>query len=132
MDQKPAQASVKSAMADAARLDPAALARLAELDPSGQGGLLMRVLQTYADSMRRLLDELRDARVAGRTDVLGRVAHTLKSSSASVGASGFVALCARVEASIREADGSDLSPLLDELQDESLRVERAVRALLSS
>ena len=130
IDEAPTRSSATTAMPGAALLDPAALARLSELDPGGQGGLVMRVLQTYADSLRQLLDELRQARAAGRTDVLGRVAHTLKSSSASIGASGFVALCARAEASIRAADGSDLSPLLDELEDESLRVERAVRALL--
>ena len=128
----PAQPAVEVVTTDAVRLDPAALARLSELDPGGQGGLVRRVLRTYADSLQRLLDELRQARAVGRIDVLGRVAHTLKSSSASIGASRFVALCARVEACVRAADGSDLSALLDELENESLRVGRAVQALLSA
>lgn len=132
IDQASVQPVAMSVTPSAALLDPAALARLSELDPDGRGGLVKRVLQTYAESLQRLLAELRQARADRRSDVLGRVAHTLKSSSASIGASGFVAMCARVEAAVRAADGSDLSPMLDELEAESLRVERAVRTQLSA
>lgn len=132
IDQISAQPAVASVMPGTAPLDPAALARLSELDPDGRGGLVQRVLQTYVESMHRLLAELRQARAEGCSAVLGRVAHTLKSSSASIGAVGFVSLCARVEAAVRAADGSDLSPMLDELESESLRVERAVRARLTA
>lgn len=116
----------------AVRLDPAALARLAELDPSGQGGLVSRVLQAYIGSLASLRDELRQARASGATDVMRRVAHTLKSSSASIGASDFVALCARVEAAVRAGEHAGLPGLLDELECEAQRVGHAVQAMLAT
>ena len=116
----------------AARLDPAALKRLSELDPGGQGALVSRVLKAYIGSLASLRDELRQARESGASDVMRRVAHTLKSSSASIGAADFVALCARVEAAVRAGDSVELPRLLDELELEAHRVEHAVQTLLSS
>lgn len=113
-------------------LDDAALARLRELDPDGSTGLVMRVLHTYAASLERLIDELRHARRGGQCDVVRRVAHTLKSSSASVGATAFAALCAQVEAATRQPQPGAVEPLLDALETESARVRHAVRLRLSN
>jgi HPt (histidine-containing phosphotransfer) domain-containing protein len=124
-------AGVRPSLPDAAKLDPAALARLSELDPDGRGALVSRVLTAYLGSLSALRDELRAARTVGQHDVVRRVAHTLKSSSASIGASQFVALCARAEAAVRAGAHHELPHLLDELDNESQRVERAVKAALS-
>lgn len=114
-----------------ATLDAAALARLRELDPSGGNGLVARVLQTYAASLERLTAELEQARAASDRITVRRVAHTLKSSSASVGALAFAALCAQVEAMSRDPQPVGEGALLDQLQAESQRVASAVRARLS-
>ncbi|MEO5770502.1 MAG: Hpt domain-containing protein [Burkholderiaceae bacterium] len=83
-------------------LDAEALDRLRALDPQGQSGLLPRVLATYTASLRRLLEQLQVARA--NADVQGQrhVAHTLKSSSASVGALKLSALCADIERRMRD------------------------------
>lgn len=117
---------------DVAALDDAALARLSELDPDGSNGLVERVLSTYAASLDRLMAELRAARVAGQSDVVRRVAHTLKSSSASVGATVFASLCAQVEAATREPQPGTVEPLLDALEAETVRVRRAVHVRLAA
>jgi HPt (histidine-containing phosphotransfer) domain-containing protein len=109
-------------------LDATALARLRELDPSGNSGLLNRVLQTYTQALERMLAQWHAARCAGDAPVMAHVAHTLKSSSASVGALSLSALCADVEARLRDGRREGLETQLDLLTAEA---ERILAGLLS-
>jgi len=113
-------------------LDAAALARLAELDPSGGATLVKRVLTTYASSLERSHRELMLARQAKQHEGLRQLAHTLKSSSASVGALALSALCAQVEHHMRAPEPGDVATLLDAMQAEMLRVATAVQAMLGA
>lgn len=94
-------------------LDPQALARLRELDPSGQGGLLARVLRAFEVSVARLVPQLEQGRASGDLQAVAHVAHTLKSSSASIGAMRLSQLCAECERRVRESRTEDLDPALD-------------------
>lgn len=111
-------------------LDAQAIARLAELDPGGSGQLVQRVLRAYAASLDRLMVEFRQARAAQQPAVLRRVAHTLKSSSASVGALQLAALCADLEQAVFEPRDLNNGDILDSLEVEAARVAVAVRAML--
>src|SRR5512143_1973921 len=111
-------------------LDAAALARLAELDPQGSAGLVQRVLSTYANALERSRHELLLARRPLQPEPLRHLAHTLKSSSASVGALALSALCAQVESQVRAQPAADIDTLLDEMQAEMHRVAGAVQAML--
>ena len=108
-------------------LDTQALARLAELDPGGKAGLLPRVIGTYTGSLERLLGQWAAARAAADAIVLRHVAHTLKSSSASVGALALAALCAELEQALREGRLDDLAPRLDALEHEANGILAALR-----
>ncbi|MBI5717796.1 MAG: Hpt domain-containing protein [Burkholderiales bacterium] len=83
-------------------LDEAALARLRELDPAGQHGVVVRVLATYETSLVRQLGQMRAELDAPRAKVLGDLAHTLKSSSASVGALALSRACEALEQRMRQ------------------------------
>lgn len=96
-------------------LDASALQRLAELDPGGTNRLLERVLSAFQTSVARLRPQADAARRAGDRVGLRLVAHTLKSSSASIGALQLSQLCARIEATVRANDGADLEPDLEAL-----------------
>jgi histidine phosphotransfer protein HptB len=111
-------------------LDAAALARLAELDPQGSAGLVQRVLVTYANALERSRQELLLVRQPLQHEPLRQLAHTLKSSSASVGALALSALCAQVEHSVRSQQSDDIGTLLDAMQAEMQRVAGAVQAML--
>jgi HPt (histidine-containing phosphotransfer) domain-containing protein len=111
-------------------LDAAALARLSELDPTGNGTLVQRVLATYATSLERMRNELLRARQPMQPDTVRHLAHTLKSSSASVGALALSALCAQVEQHVRLAQPGDIGALLDAMLAEMQRVSGAVQAML--
>lgn len=107
-------------------LDAQALARLRELDPSGQAGLLARVLRAFEVSVARLLPQLQQGRAAGDLQAIARVAHTLKSSSASIGALELSRLCADCERCVRESRTDGLDGLLDDM---TQQIELAVSAL---
>ena len=107
-------------------LDAACMAELRALDPDGKAQLVKRVLATYQASLAKLVDQLRQARDTGAWDQVSRVAHTLKSSSASIGALALSALCADIERHLRAGDSAAAVPLLELFQAEVVRVDAAV------
>lgn len=111
-------------------LDAQALANLAQLDPTGANQLLPRVLSTYRSSLARLMGQLAAARNPFQPDTVKLVTHTLKSSSASVGALGLSALCNQAEQALRDARIDDLPAILDTLEIEASHVDAAVHQLL--
>ena len=114
-----------------ALLDAASLAALHQLDPTGANLLVPRVMTIYRSSLARLLGQLTLARERDDVAALRLVTHTLKSSSASVGALALSVLCAQAEQAVRDGRLQDLPPLLDQLESEAVRVDAAVLQLLS-
>lgn len=112
-------------------LDAEALANLSQLDPTGANRLLHRVLTTYRSSMARLLAQLAQARQQPDTATQRLVTHTLKSSSASVGALLLSSLCGEAEKALREGRHDGVPVLLDQLVAEAARVDAAVLQLLT-
>ncbi len=112
------------------RLDSQALARLRELDPDGRHGVVMRVLAAFETSLIRMLAQLRAESLQGHADVVSGVAHTLKSSSASVGALALSKACAEVEARLRAGDASALQSDIARLISEGEAALLAVGAIL--
>ena len=113
-------------------LDAAALAKLTKLDPTGQSGLLARVLTAYLASLRRLRQQM-DA--MGRDIDLGGLStgvHTLKSSSASVGALNLARLCANIEQAARHQRVDGLAEQVGQLKVEIDRVERAIQQMIAN
>lgn len=94
------------------KLDAEALGRLTALDPTGESRLLERVLNAFQGSAARLLPQLEAGRAGADWNAVRRVAHTLKSSSASIGALALSALCAQVETAIR-TNATDATTALD-------------------
>ena len=113
-------------------LDADALDRLRELDPSGTSRLMERVLRAFHSSASRLAQQFRDARTSGDMQGVRHVAHTLKSSSASIGALPLARLCAEIEASIRAEAFAALPESLDAMDRELAAVLQAVTPMLSS
>jgi HPt (histidine-containing phosphotransfer) domain-containing protein len=120
-----------SPAADAAvRLDAQALARLHELDPDGRNGVVERVLRAFESSLLRQMVQLGEARDAGDTAALGHLAHTLKSSSGSIGALALSTCCAQLERAVRAGETADMTPQVEQLLAEAKEALGAVRAIL--
>ena len=99
----------------ACQLDPDALRKLRDLDPSGSSRLVERVFSAFEQSVARLRPQLLAAASSGDAGGLRHVAHTLKSSSASIGAIKLSSLCAEMEASAREGRILGMTERTDEL-----------------
>jgi signal transduction histidine kinase/DNA-binding response OmpR family regulator len=111
-------------------LDEVALARLRELDPKGENKLIERVMRAFETSVARLLPQLEESRRAGDRAGIRHVAHTLKSSSASIGAIKLSQLCADIEAMIRLDKADGLDARVDAMCAEVEIVLQALRDLL--
>jgi hypothetical protein len=132
LDEPTPEASLSKA---APRLNANSLSALRALDPSGGTAFVRRVLETYLRSLDKHIDNVRTALAAGDLAALRSVAHTLKSSSSSVGALDFAARSAEVEAVLRQRlehpePGTEpltgLGELLAGYLDEALQVRSAV------
>lgn len=110
-------------------LDPQALAQLRALDPGGAVGLLPRVAGLYEQSLDKLLPQLDQVEAAADWPTLRGLAHTLKSSSGSLGALKLAQLCADIEHAVRDGRTGDLPQRLRQLRAEIARVRPAVAAL---
>jgi histidine phosphotransfer protein HptB len=118
------------AAAEPSRLDEAALARLRELDPDGRHGVVERVMGAFSASLVRTLEDLRADRAPPGADTLRTIAHTLKSSSASVGAVELASACAEIERRLRAGGTDDLPGDCARLEAECERALQAVEAML--
>lgn len=132
LEVSPSPAGSSAVSARAAVLDADALERLRELDPLGKSRLLERVLRAFESSASRLAKQFRDARAAGDMQGVRHVVHTLKSSSASIGAVALARLCAEIESSIRAEAFAALPERLDAMDRELTAVLQAVTPMLSA
>ena len=132
MSYVPSSVAESTASARVAVLDADALDRLRELDPHGQSRLLERVLRAFETSAGRLTRQFDEARAAGDMQGVRHVVHTLKSSSASIGALTLARLCAEIESAIRAEAFGSLPDRLDAMDRELAAVLKAVTPMLSS
>ena len=115
----------------AAVVDREVLERLVE--ELEDAALVHTVVTTYLRELPGRIDGIRGAARIADFDVVHDIAHTLKSTSAAVGALGLAELCADIE---RVARGlgltGSLEPLLRRLGADSALVEQALRAELTA
>ena len=116
----------------AAVLDPQAIERLRELDPGGQSKLLVRVADAFGTSVARLLPQMTTAFQARDAAANRHVAHTLKSSSASIGAVKLSQLCADIEAVSREGRVDGLADAIAAFHREVTAVQGALKQILDN
>lgn len=122
-------AAVSSTAADTGTLESdssierASIDELRQIDEDGSLGLVADVIATFQASAGKQVADLLHALAAQRWSEGARIAHTLKSSSAYVGALGFSRLLKDVEAACQSTDREGLDVLAQ-------RVERAFSRLL--
>jgi len=109
-----------------AALERAALDAIRVLDETGAAGLLQQVVQLYFESTPRLIAELRRAHAAGEVQAVRNAAHSLKSSSANLGATRLAEMCKAVEHAARAGALSADLPGPDEIEREYAAVRRAL------
>ena len=127
-DDRPPQGAVGGAR-PALVLDAAALAGLRELDPTGQNRLMERLFIAFQTSTARLMPQLLESQRNADLQGVRHVAHTLKSSAASVGGTKLSGICADLEARIRLGQPGDLQPQVEALVEEVRNLLLALQRL---
>ena len=86
-------------------------------------------MRAFESSVNRLWPQLRDAVQKDDMPAVRQVVHTLKSSSASIGALRLSRLCAEIETAIREETMDGVRLLLDDVDRELGIVLQAVQPM---
>lgn len=110
-------------------LDAEAVEALRSLD-DGEGELLTEILGLYRDDAPGLVSRAREAIDAGNAKNMRAAAHTLKGSSANVGAKRLSSLCAQLQ---ELGDGGTVeggSDLLDEIGKELDNINAEIETIL--
>lgn len=96
-------------------LDPSALEHLLEIT-GGDLAFVDELIDTYLDDAVGQLDDMRQAAAAGDAAAMVRPAHSLKSTSANVGAVDLAELCRALEADSRTGTVADAAARVDACQ----------------
>ncbi len=110
-------------------IDRKALAAIAALQLPGGEDILRKVVSLYLDSSLTLMKGIRDAVEGNNADALSRAAHTLKSSSAYLGALTFSGMCKELEMMGRGKTLEGVAARLAALDREYARVRDALAKL---
>jgi signal transduction histidine kinase/DNA-binding response OmpR family regulator len=107
---------VSRSAANKVTLDNAAIEAVRQLDPDGKDRLLSRLIALYRDDSSQLLADIDNGLKSGDAEAIARAAHTLKSSSANLGATGVAAIARQIETSARAGEIADLAGSVTKLR----------------
>ena len=108
----------------------AALDNIRALSRAGGDALVQKVVAAFVGDTPRHLAALRQSLAAGDAEALRRIAHSLKSASANIGAARLAALCRDLEQCGRAGKVDGAAPLFAEMEREFLSVRESLYALL--
>jgi HPt (histidine-containing phosphotransfer) domain-containing protein len=108
-------------------IDPDAIANLRDLNPGDGGEFLREIIAIYIEDTPKRVAEMRAALAAGDTPSFARAAHTIKGSSANVGAAVLKSVAERLESLARKEGLGGVATLVDDCERE---FERAKEELL--
>ncbi len=124
-----ATATATAAVAAAPALNRHALEAIRALSSDGEA-LLQRVIHAYVDDTPAHLQTLREAIASLNTGGIRKAAHSLKSSSANVGADTLARLCKEMELLGRTDSTEGAEKLLINMEREFQTVRHSLSAIL--
>jgi CheY-like chemotaxis protein/HPt (histidine-containing phosphotransfer) domain-containing protein len=112
-------------------IDRAQLESLRDLQDPGDPDVIRELIEMFLGDAQRSLDAIRAASASEDSATLTRAAHTLKGSSANMGAQQLSTLSRRIEERARSHSLAGLEGLLAEMEPEMHRVRTALEAYLN-
>jgi CheY-like chemotaxis protein len=109
-------------------LDEQALRQIRSLRQPGGPDLLKKIVDLYNTNSRTLIETLRDSIIRSDAAGVAQAAHSLKSSSANVGATALTEMCAQLEATAKTGRLGAAWAMLDRMVEEHNRVLLALNA----
>ena len=114
----------------ASGIDRRVLDQYRALGPDGGTELIQAILQAFVRSAEEMVTSMEAALATGNAEAYKHAVHSLKSSSANVGAMALSALCREFETLAKNGPLADLQPRWDALRDEYEHVRQDIDALL--
>ncbi len=122
----------QSTSTHATALDMEIIQSLRDIQEEGGSDLLSELVEIYRADVPSLIDAMRDAITSGDATALRQAAHTLKGSSANLGAEGLAEIAGRLELIGRAGGTAGTTALLAHFEAEYERVCAAFDALLAA
>lgn len=113
-----------------AKLDPRALDQIRALDRPGSPSMLGKVIQVYLTTTPQLLTAMRAGMEQRDAEAVRQAAHSLKSASANLGATGLAERCRTLEAQARAGGCPEPGLEIETLEAEFQQVHRELEAEL--
>jgi len=117
-------------MANPQVIDAETIEGLRALGDDGSGEFLREIIGVYLDDAPKRIQELRDCQAAGNQEQFVRAAHSLKGSSANVGAIAVRAAAEKIEKAGRAGEFASQGPAIDGLAPLVEEARRELEALL--
>ncbi len=117
-------------MPDAVVIDPQAIANLRALNPGDHDEFLREIAGIFLEDTPQRIAELTQSLAAGDTAKFTRAAHSIKGSSANLGAMILRATAERLEHQSRKDGLGNVAPLVETVKAEFTRAEAELRKLI--
>ncbi|MBM3341340.1 MAG: response regulator [Betaproteobacteria bacterium] len=112
-------------------LNQAALDELRSIDPDGSAGILNQIIESYLRDTPQQIEQVR-THLGGRDiAAMTRAAHSMKSTSLSVGADAVAELAKQIETAGRGNNVGDCAQLLAALEQEYADAEKLLKACMT-
>jgi len=119
----------QSNVPDTPSIDPGAIRNLRELNPGDDGEFLREIIGIYIDDTPNRIAELKKAMATGDVPLFTRAAHTIKGSSANVGAIALKGVAERMEMLSRREGLGGMPPLVADCEAEFARAAGELRRI---
>jgi CheY-like chemotaxis protein len=113
-------------------VDLSVLVGLRELQVEGEPDILNELIELFLKEVPSELEALREAADRGDIENVERITHTLKGSSANMGAVRMEALCTELEDAVRSKDIAAAAVRISRLQEEFGHVRAVLEEVLSN
>jgi HPt (histidine-containing phosphotransfer) domain-containing protein len=112
---------------DLPSIDPEAIANLRDLNPGDNGEFLREIVSIYIEDTPKRIADLKACLASGDVQTFTRAAHTIKGSSANVGAQVLKAIAERLEMISRKDGLGAVSGLIADCEAEFAKVRDELR-----
>ncbi len=116
-------------MSDLPIIDSEAIANLKELNPGDNGEFLREIVAIYAEDTPKRIADMKTFMASGDVPSFTRAAHTIKGSSANVGAARVKAVAERLEHLSRRESLPALAAQVAECETEFLAASEELRKI---
>ncbi|MBI9092257.1 MAG: response regulator [Desulfobacterium sp.] len=117
---------------DFASIDRRMLLALQDLQIQGEPSILDKIIKAYLEGSAMMISQLRESLALNDIDVLQKNAHSLKSSSANVGATKLSKMSKELEGNCKKNHLENTADLVTSIEDEFIKVKDGLKKELFS